>query len=48
VNPLADRVQGAMGDIVRGGAWTTDAPFRETAEAVAFTCQEREDRGSPR
>jgi uridine phosphorylase len=40
LNPLADGVQGAMGNIVRGGAWTTDAPFRETAEAVAFAISE--------
>jgi purine-nucleoside phosphorylase len=40
LNPLADQVQGAMGGIVRGGAWTTDAPFRETAEAVAFAQSE--------
>lgn len=26
--------------IVRGGAWTTDAPFRETEEAIAFARSE--------
>ena len=26
--------------IVRGGAWTTDAPFRETEEAIAFAHSE--------
>ena len=33
------RVQGAFADlrvpVLRGATWTTDAPFRETAEAIA-------------
>ena len=40
LNPLADRVQGVTDNMVRGGAWTTDAPFRETAEAVEFAKSE--------
>jgi len=26
--------------VVRGGSWTTDAPFRETEEAIAFARSE--------
>jgi len=36
---LVARVQGAFADlrvpVLRGATWTTDAPFRETAEAIA-------------
>jgi uridine phosphorylase len=28
---------GSHPPVVRGGTWTTDAPFRETAEAIAAT-----------
>jgi len=30
----------ASANIVQGGVWTTDAPFRETAEAIAFARSE--------
>ena len=30
----------ASADVVKGGAWTTDAPFRETEEAIAFARSE--------
>ncbi len=33
---VAQSVVTASTDVVQGGAWTTDAPFRETAEAIAF------------
>jgi uridine phosphorylase len=32
---MSRAVVGNHGPIVRGGTWTTDAPFRETAEAIA-------------
>lgn len=35
--------QGALttfGDVVQGGSWTTDAPFRETEDAIAFARSE--------
>jgi len=41
---LLDRLQeafeGAAARVLRGAAWTTDAPFRETAEAIAFARSE--------
>ncbi len=41
---LLDRVQeafaGAAAQVLRGASWTTDAPFRETAEAIAFARSE--------
>ena len=40
VEPLAARILAARPHIVRGGAWTTDAPFRKTAEALAFAKSE--------
>lgn len=33
---LARRAQAELPDLYLGGAWTTDAPFRETEEAIAF------------
>ncbi len=30
----------AIPGMCEGGAWTTDAPFRETEEAIAFACAE--------
>jgi len=45
INPmLLDRLQeafeGAAVRVLRGASWTTDAPFRETAEAIAFARSE--------
>jgi len=37
---LVGRIVKATGAIVRGGTWTTDAPYRETEEAVAFARSE--------
>lgn len=41
---LANRVQNALLDFLpaveRGAAWTTDAPYRETAEAIAYARSE--------
>jgi len=41
---LGDRLQeafaGAAVRVLRGASWTTDAPFRETAEAIAFARSE--------
>jgi len=37
---LADRIVRATEPIFRGGTWTTDAPYRETEEAVAFAKSE--------
>lgn len=31
---LAEAVMGATPDLIRGGTWTTDAPYRETARAT--------------
>lgn len=33
---LGRRVQAGLPDLQSGGTWTTDAPFRETEEAIAF------------
>ena len=33
---VAQSVLTDSADVVQGGAWTTDAPFRETEEAIAF------------
>jgi uridine phosphorylase len=33
---VAQVVLTASADVVQGGAWTTDAPFRETEEAIEF------------
>lgn len=37
---VAQSVLAASTDMVQGGAWTTDAPFRETEEAIAFARSE--------
>lgn len=37
---VAQSVLTACADVVQGGAWTTDAPFRETEEAIAFARSE--------
>jgi len=37
---VAQSVIAASADVVQGGTWTTDAPFRETAEAIAFARSE--------
>lgn len=37
---VAKRLLTASSDVVLGGAWTTDAPFRETEEALAFARSE--------
>lgn len=41
---LANRVHGVLRDfspaVERGAAWTTDAPYRETAEAIAYARSE--------
>jgi len=37
---VAKSVLAASTDVVKGGAWTTDAPFRETEEAIAFARSE--------
>lgn len=34
LNSLAEAIIGATPDLIRGGTWTTDAPYRETAEAT--------------
>lgn len=33
---IGKSVVDGLGDVAVGGAWTTDAPFRETEEAIAF------------
>jgi uridine phosphorylase len=40
VMPLAQKVMKGLGNAVIGGSWTTDAPFRETEEAIAFARSE--------
>ncbi|OGV84475.1 MAG: uridine phosphorylase [Lentisphaerae bacterium RIFOXYB12_FULL_60_10] len=37
---IAQSVLTTSADMVQGGAWTTDAPFRETEEAIAFARSE--------
>jgi uridine phosphorylase len=37
---VAQRVLTSSANMVQGGAWTTDAPFRETEEAIAFARSE--------
>ena len=37
---VAQAVLAATAGVVQGGAWTTDAPFRETAEAIEFARSE--------
>ncbi len=37
---VAQSVLTASTDVVQGGAWTTDAPFRETEEAISFARSE--------
>ena len=37
---VAQSVLTASDDVVQGGVWTTDAPFRETEEAIAFARSE--------
>ena len=37
---IAQATMTALGDVVLGGSWTTDAPFRETEEAIAFAQSE--------
>ncbi len=37
LHPLADAIMDATPGLVRGGSWTTDAPYRETAEATKVT-----------
>jgi purine-nucleoside phosphorylase len=34
LSSLAEAIIGATPDLIRGGTWTTDAPYRETAEAT--------------
>lgn len=34
LNNLAESIMGATPDLIRGGTWTTDAPYRETTEAT--------------
>lgn len=40
LNRLQDTFEGAAIRVLRGAAWTTDAPFRETAEAIEFARSE--------
>ena len=35
LHSLADRILTLSGEVLRGGTWTTDAPYRYTAAAVA-------------
>jgi uridine phosphorylase len=35
LNSLADSISTKAPHVIRGGTWTTDAPYRETAEAIA-------------
>ena len=37
---IAQATMTALSDVVLGGSWTTDAPFRETDEAIAFAQSE--------
>ncbi len=37
---LAGAFAGATVPVLIGATWTTDAPFRETAEAITFACEE--------
>jgi len=37
---IAQDALAALGNAVQGGSWTTDAPFRETEEAIAFARSE--------
>jgi len=34
LSSLAEAIMNATPDLIRGGTWTTDAPYRETAEAT--------------
>ncbi len=34
LNSLAEAIMNAMPELIRGATWTTDAPYRETAEAI--------------
>ncbi len=36
---LADAIIAATPDLIRGGTWTTDAPYRETAEATKIIAE---------
>ncbi len=36
LDSLADSILAKAGHVIRGGTWTTDAPYRETAEAIAY------------
>lgn len=36
LDALADSISNKAGHVIRGGTWTTDAPYRETAEAIAY------------
>jgi uridine phosphorylase len=35
LDSLANRISDKAPHVIRGGTWTTDAPYRETAEAIA-------------
>jgi uridine phosphorylase len=37
---VAQAALATLSDVVQGGSWTTDAPFRETDEAIAFARSE--------
>jgi uridine phosphorylase len=37
---IAQEALTTLGDVVQGGTWTTDAPFRETVDAIAFARSE--------
>jgi uridine phosphorylase len=41
LGPLADRIGNVTDTVFRGGTWTTDAPYRETEEAIAFARAEK-------
>lgn len=36
LDSLADSILAKAVHVIRGGTWTTDAPYRETAEAIAY------------
>lgn len=36
LDSLADSISAKAEHVIRGGTWTTDAPYRETAEAIAY------------
>jgi len=36
LDPLTNSISAKAPHVIRGGTWTTDAPYRETSEAIAY------------